>query len=195
MLEMQPVDVVLMDLNLGPEQDALAKTRDIREKFDNVRVIVISGSLDFEWAAASRAAGANGYLPKDLPVEDMMAAIRGLVSPNFGKVGFSDLLSDGPRREGTYGSLARLLTPRERQVLGELRRGRTNKEIAHRLGVSTTTINKHVQQVLKKLHVPNRAQAVLLVDTHVRGRPYVGVDSRRVESTSTIGPGKSKRAG
>jgi DNA-binding NarL/FixJ family response regulator len=195
MLEMQPVDVVLMDLNLGPEQDALAKTRDIREKFDNVRVIVISGSLDFEWAAASRAAGANGYLPKDLPVEDMMAAIRGLVSPNFGKVGFSDLLSDGPRREGTYGSLARLLTPRERQVLGELRRGRTNKEIAHRLGVSTTTINKHVQQVLKKLHVPNRAQAVLLVDTHVRGRPYVGGDSRRVESTSTIGPGKSKRAG
>jgi DNA-binding NarL/FixJ family response regulator len=179
MLEMQPVDVVLMDLNLGPEQDALAKTRDIRENFDNVRVIVISGSLDFEWAAASRAAGANGYLPKDLPVEDMMAAVRGLVSPNFGQVGFSDLLSDGPRREGTYVSLARVLTPRERQVLGELRRGRTNKEIAHRLGVSTTTINKHVQQVLKKLHVPNRAQAVLLVDTHVRGRPYVGGDSRR----------------
>ena len=179
MLERQPVDVVLMDLNLGPDQDALAKTRDIREKFEDVRVIVISGSLDFEWAAASRAAGANGYLPKDLPVQDMMAAIRGLVSPNFGKVGFNDMLSDGPRRKGIYVSLAKTLTRREQQVLGELRRGRTNKEIASRLGVSTTTINKHVQQVLKKLQVRTRAQAVVLVDTHVRGRPYVSADSRR----------------
>lgn len=178
-LEKHPVDVVLMDLNLGPDQDALAKTRDIREKLEDVRVIVISGSLDFEWAAASRAAGANGYLPKDLPVQDMMAAIRGLVSPNFGKAGFSDMLSDGPRRRGSYVSLAKTLTRREEQVLSELRRGKTNKEIASRLGVSTTTINKHVQQVLKKLHVRTRAQAVVLVDTHVRGRPYVSADSRR----------------
>lgn len=179
MLDNIPVDVVLMDLNLGPEQDALAKTRDIREKFEDVRVIVISGSLDFEWAAASRTAGANGYLPKDLPVEDMMAALRGLASPNFGKLGFNDMLNDGPRRRGGYVSLAKRLTPREQQVLGELRRGRTNKEIAARLGVSTTTINKHVQQVLKKLQVPTRAQAVLMVDTHTRGRPYVGADSKR----------------
>jgi DNA-binding NarL/FixJ family response regulator len=179
MLEQHPVDVVLMDLNLGPDQDALAKTRDIREKFEDVRVIVISGSLDFEWAAASRAAGANGYLPKDLPVQDMMAAIRGLASPNFGKLGFHDMLSHGPGRRGSYISLAGTLTRREEQVLSELRRGRTNKEIASRLGVSTTTINKHVQQVLKKLQVRTRAQAVVLVDTHVRGRPYVSADGRR----------------
>jgi DNA-binding NarL/FixJ family response regulator len=178
MLDKFPVDVVLMDLNLGPDQDALAKTRDIREKFEDVRVIVISGSLDFEWAAASRIAGANGYLPKDLPVEDMMAALRGLVSPNFGN-GFNDMLNDGPRGRGGYVALARRLTPREQQVLGELRRGRSNKEIAARLGVSTTTINKHVQQVLKKLQVQTRAQAVLMVDTHTRSRPYVGSDNKR----------------
>ncbi len=179
MLEKAPVDVILMDLNLGPEQDALAKTRDIKESYEDVRVIVISGSLDFEWAAASRAAGANGYLPKDLPVEDMMAAIRGLASPNFGRIGFNDMLADGPRRRGAFISLATTLTRREHQVLSELRRGRTNKEIAARLGVSITTINKHVQQVLKKLQVRTRAQAVLAVDTHVRPRPYSGADARR----------------
>jgi DNA-binding NarL/FixJ family response regulator len=179
MLEKAPVDVILMDLNLGPEQDALAKTRDIKENYEDVRVIVISGSLDFEWAAASRAAGANGYLPKDLPVEDMMAAIRGLASPTFGTIAFNDMLTDGPRRRGAFVSLATTLTRREQQVLGELRRGRTNKEIAARLGVSITTINKHVQQVLKKLQVRTRAQAVLAVDNQARGRPYSGADARR----------------
>ena len=179
LLDNRPVDVVLMDLNLGPEQDALAKTRDIKEKYEDVRVIVISGSLDFEWAAASRAAGANGYLPKDLPVEDMMAAIRGLASPSFGTIAFNDMLTDGPRRRGAFVSLAMTLTRREQQVLSELRRGRTNKEIAARLGVSITTINKHVQQVFKKLQVRTRAQAVLAVDAEVRGRPYSGADLRR----------------
>jgi DNA-binding NarL/FixJ family response regulator len=61
---------------------------------------------------------------------------------------------------------------REQQVLAELRRGRTNKEIASRLGVSITTINKHVQHVLKKFHVRTRAQAVAIVDAAASGRPY-----------------------
>ena len=179
MLDKSPVDVILMDLSLGPDQDALAATRKIREESEAVRVIIVSGSLDFEWAAASRAAGANGYLPKDLPVVDMMAAIRGLSSPTFGKLGFSDLLSNGPGRRLTQTSLAKVLTRREQQVLGELRRGKTNKEIAARLGVSITTINKHVQQVLKKLHVRTRAQAVVAMDAHVSGRPFMTTDQRR----------------
>ncbi|TMF71523.1 MAG: helix-turn-helix transcriptional regulator, partial [Chloroflexi bacterium] len=61
----------------------------------------------------------------------------------------------------------------------ELRRGRTNKEIAARLGVSLTTINKHVQQVLKKLHVRTRAQAVVAVDAQANGRPHTVSDQRR----------------
>jgi DNA-binding CsgD family transcriptional regulator len=51
------------------------------------------------------------------------------------------------------------LTQREREVLAELKRGRTNREIASRLGVSVPTVNKHVHHVLQKLHVKNRAQA------------------------------------
>jgi DNA-binding NarL/FixJ family response regulator len=176
-IDQHPVDVVLMDLNLGPEQDALAATRSIREKHDAVKVIIVSGSLDFEWAAASRAAGANGYLPKDLPVADMMAAIRGLASPNFGRSSFSDLLNNGPKRNGIPPPTV-TLTRRERQVLTELRRGKANKEIAIRLGVSVSTINKHVQSVLKKLHVRTRAQAVVAMDAHSTRRPYLVSDQR-----------------
>jgi len=179
MLETCPVDVVLLDLILGPEQDALAATKAIREKYASVKVIVISGSLDFEWAGAARAAGAHGYLPKDLPVADMLAAIRGLSSPNFGRFGFGDLFPYQSGAKGHQVSLVRGLTRREQQVLAELRRGRTNKEIAAGLGVSITTINKHVQQVLKKLHVRTRAQAVVAMDAHTAGRPYVMASQRR----------------
>ena len=57
-------------------------------------------------------------------------------------------------------------------MLGELRRGRTNKEIAARLDVSITTVNKHVQQVLKKLQVRSRTQAVAMADAAASGRTY-----------------------
>jgi DNA-binding NarL/FixJ family response regulator len=172
MLETCPVDVVLMDLNLGQDQDALAATTAIRKRFDAVNVIVISASLDWEAAAAARAAGASGYLPKDLEVADMVAAIRGLASPNFGRRSFGDLLVGRPAGKSTLLNLRNGLTMREQEVLAQLRQGRTNKEIATRLGVSITTINKHVQHVLTKFHVRTRAQAVAIIDAAASGRPY-----------------------
>ena len=178
MLETCPVDVVLMDLNLGLDQDALAATTAIRNRYDTVTVIVISGSLDWEAASAARAAGASGYLPKDLDVGDIVAAIRGLSSPSFGRRAFSDLLTARRGREANFPPVRNGLTVREQEVLAELRRGRTNKEIAKRLGVSLPTINKHVQQVLKKFHVRTRAQAVAIVDAAASGRPYPISNSR-----------------
>lgn len=163
MLDGFPVDVVLMDLSLGPGQDALAAIMAVREKYELVKVIVISASLDLEAATAARAAGANGYLPKDLSIADMVATIRGLASPNFGRHSFRDLLELRSRGVASPLGWQRALSKREQEVLAQLRRGRSNKEIAAHLGVSITTINKHVQQVLKKLHVRTRSQAVALV--------------------------------
>jgi DNA-binding NarL/FixJ family response regulator len=179
MLDACPVDVVLMDLNLGPEDDALAATRAVREKYDSVKVIVISASLDWEAAQASRAAGASGYLPKDLAVADMVAAIRGLSSPDFGRRAFNDLLGARPGGNGTHLTMRRGLTRREQEVLVELQHGRTNKEISARLNVSIATVNKHVQQVLKKLHVRTRTQAVAMVNADQSGRRYLVSETRR----------------
>jgi two-component system, NarL family, response regulator len=158
-----------MDLNLGPNEDALATTTAIREKYEKVKVIVISASLDWEAATAARAAGANGYLPKDLAVTDIVDTIRALASPDFGRMSFSDRLHT---KDDRHASVRSRLTMRENEVLSELRRGRTNKEIARRLGVSITTVNKHVQQVLKKLHARTRSHAVAIVDAEAQGRPY-----------------------
>jgi len=172
MMGTEPADVVLMDLNLGPDEDALAATSALREKFDSVKVIVISASLDWEAATAARAAGASGYLPKDLSVEDMVAAIRGLSTPDFGRRRFTDLLKIRPNAVGSVVPMLSALTRRENEVLYALRRGQTNMEIAAHFGVSITTVNKHVQQVLKKLHARTRAQAVAMVNADALGRPY-----------------------
>jgi DNA-binding NarL/FixJ family response regulator len=154
-----PVDVVLMDLDLGQETDGLAATRALKRAHPGVRVIVITASLDGETVGAARRAGANGYLAKDLPVADLLTAVRKLAGPTTGRSVAGDRLSNSPGGGRSSTALGGL-TKREQEVLAELKRGRTNREIALRLGVSVTTVNKHVQQVLKKLHVRNRGQAV-----------------------------------
>ncbi len=183
MLETYPVDVVLMDLSLGPDQDALAATTAIRQKHESVKVIVVTASLDWEAATAARAAGANGYLPKDLSIADMVEAIRALASPNFGRQSFRDMLESRPSSRAPMLSLWRTLSKREQEVLSELRRGRTNREIAAQLGVSVTTVNKHVQQVLKKLQVRTRSQAIAMVAAESSGRSYT-----RTASAPKAGP-------
>jgi two-component system, NarL family, response regulator len=176
LLASKPVDVLLMDLNLGPDQDALAATRAVRESYANIKVIVISALLDWEAVAASRQAGACGYLPKDLAVVDMVAAIRGLVRPVVGALAYDDPLSARSENSARHRFSRHGLTKREQEVLAELRRGQTNRQIASRLGVSISTINKHVQQVLKKLQVRTRGQALARLHAEVSGRPYPSVD-------------------
>ena len=152
----KPVDAVLMDLSLGPNEDSLAATRRLADKRSGIKVIVISASFDPDAVTAARQAGALGYLPKDLPAADMVAAIKTLALEQTNNGAFADFaIGRKSTPNASYG-----LTKRELEVVSELRRGRTNREIAVDLGVSVTTVNKHVQQVLKKLHVRNRAQAL-----------------------------------
>lgn len=174
-----PVDVVLMDLDLGPNQDGLTATRAVKRAHPEVRVIVITASLDTETVAASRVAGASGYLAKDLPVLDMIAAVRKLASPGAIRVVHGDRMSAGSATAGSTWSGLGGLTKREREVMAELNRGRTNRDIASRLGVSVTTVNKHVQQVLKKLQVRNRGQAVARMHAESASRVFQGADARR----------------
>jgi DNA-binding NarL/FixJ family response regulator len=172
-LEATPVDLVLMDLDLGPGEDGLIATRQIKKARADVKVVAISASMDTETVAAARRAGASGYLAKDLPVADMLAAIRNLSRPGGGGgTLFINPAAGGAANGASSWTSLRGLTRREHEVLGELKRGRTNREIAARLGVSVTTVNKHVQQVLKKLHVTNRGQAVARLHADSQNRVF-----------------------
>jgi len=171
-METSPVDVVLLDLYLGPDDDSLAAARAARERFADVRVIVVSASLDWDSVTASRQAGASGYLPKDLAVEDMVAAIRALADPNLGRMSFSDRV-DTSRPNNGVGLVSRAgLTRREREVLFEMVGGHSNRDIAASLGVSVTTVNKHVHHILSKLKAKTRAQVIARMRSAPSPRPY-----------------------
>lgn len=153
-----PVDVILMDIYMGNGKDGIAATREVTEKWPNVKVAVISASLDERSVTASARAGAGAFLPKAMPVAEMVTSIRRLAA---GRQVVPRPSARSPRRaERRHGRIDGL-SPRQRQVLDELRDGRTNKEIAARLGISIGTVNKHVQSVLTVLNVRNRTQAVI----------------------------------
>jgi DNA-binding NarL/FixJ family response regulator len=151
-----PVDVLLVDIYLGPGKDGIAATREVTERWPEVRVAVISASLDSRAEPASARAGADAFLSKATPVAEMVSSIRFLAAAQ------STARRNGARQAGpTKGTGGRIggLSPRQRQVLQYVRVGGTNREIAAKLGISIATVNKHVHEVLTVLRVRNRTQA------------------------------------
>jgi DNA-binding NarL/FixJ family response regulator len=160
-----PVDVLLMDVYLGPGKDGVAATREVTEKWPEVKVAVISASLDARVASASKRAGADIFLPKAMPIAEMVSSIRRLAADNaIGSLGGA---KSGRRTPGATHRIGGL-SARQRQVLDHVRLGRTNREIAGRLSISIGTVNKHVHEVLTALKVRNRTQAAAVAGQDIR---------------------------
>jgi DNA-binding NarL/FixJ family response regulator len=157
-----PADVILMDVYLGAGKDGMAATRELTENWPEIKVAVISASLDARVGLASKRAGADIYLSKAMPVAEMVSSITHLAAGNRSRS--SNGKSSARRAPGTNGRIGGL-SPRQRQVLEYVRVGRTNREIAARLNISIGTVNKHVQQVLSILKVHNRTQAAAVART------------------------------
>ena len=80
MVRRTPVDVILMDIYMGSGKDGIAATKDVMERWPGIRVVVISASVDERSVLASARAGAHGFLPKSMPVPDMVKSIRRLAA-------------------------------------------------------------------------------------------------------------------
>ena len=100
----------------------------------------------------------NSYFPA-LAAEELLTSLQAMVGPPTSSAPREPLR---PLYEDELGTPIEPLSPRETEVLAEIRLGRTNREIADKLRVSTTTVNKHVHQVLRKLRVRNRAEAAIV---------------------------------
>jgi DNA-binding NarL/FixJ family response regulator len=157
-------DVTLMDLGL-PVMDGMTTLRAIREEFPDARVLVLTMRHGDEDVSQALQAGARGYLLKGSTgpqiIEAILAIHRGLrhVAPEAAAA-----LADGVG--GTQ------LTARERQVLGAMAQGQSNKEIGSALDISEATVKAHVTNILSKLGVTDRTQAV----THALRRGLVHFD-------------------
>jgi NarL family two-component system response regulator LiaR len=155
---LQP-DVVLMDLMM-PGMGGAEATQVIVNRWPAVRVIALTSFGDKELVREALAAGALSYLLKNVSAEDLAEAIRSASS------GRSTLAAEAVQAliqpASTAAVLDANLTPREREVLALMVKGLTNPGIAERLVVSRSTAKAHVSNVLSKLGVSNRAEAVAL---------------------------------
>lgn len=160
-LERNPVDLVLLDLRFGDAVDGIDSLKIIRRRWPETRVLVVSAFVDRQTAAAVRAAGALGIVAKDAPLPDLYAAIKQAAARREVRPSNRALKQRVSTTPPNTSERLSSLTRRELQVLEEIRSGLTNREIAFQLGVSTTTVNKHVHRVLAKLGARNRAHAAI----------------------------------
>jgi DNA-binding NarL/FixJ family response regulator len=160
-------DVVLMDIRM-PVMDGLEATRQITSAGPGGPKVVILTTFDLDdYVYEALRAGASGFLLKDAPRADLATAIRvaaagdALLAPSVTR----RLIEAFARRPATAApSPSRLasLTPRERDILLQVARGRSNTEIARDLVVSEATVKTHVGHLLAKLGLRDRVQAVIL---------------------------------
>jgi two-component system, NarL family, response regulator LiaR len=153
-------DVVLMDLVM-PQMDGIATTQQIKSRYPEVEVIALTSFVEDSQVASVIKAGAIGYLLKDVQPTELAAAIR---SAQRGEVHLHPeaarrlMQAIGPKE---VAPIAEPLTEREIEVLRALARGESNKQIADALVVSEKTVKAHVSNILGKLGLQSRTQAVL----------------------------------
>jgi len=160
---LQP-DVILMDM-LMPELDGPGAITLIKQENPNARILVLTSFGESNQVSVAIRAGALGYLLKDSTPDDLFHAIRSVYRGNLvlPQALAAELMQPKPA-EATPGQL----TERETDVLRMLAQGQSNKEIARNLNISTTTVRSHVSNILMKLNVSNRTQAVLVAqDRHL----------------------------
>jgi DNA-binding NarL/FixJ family response regulator len=156
-------DIVLMDISM-PEMDGLTATRTLTAERPDVKVVILTASEDNASLFDAIKAGAQGYLLKNLEADDFFSMLdrashgEPALTPNLAR----KLLQEFAKpQEAAPGAGDEDLTVREREVLELMVEGVTsNRKLAKRLGVSENTVKFHVRNILDKLRLHNRAEAV-----------------------------------
>jgi len=151
-------DIILIDLYL-PGFDGIQATRAILEDNPGARIIVITSSGEEEDVLNAVRAGAVGYVTKDASRMDVLQGVRSVVAGNrYLPPHIADMLANAIRVEE---EIAKLLTPREIEVLRLVGTGKSNRDIAEALVVGEATVRAHVASLMQKLGLRNRGQLVL----------------------------------
>lgn len=155
-------NVVLMDISM-PVMDGVTATRELQERLPAVRILILTVHADDAHVFRGIRAGARGYLLKDCTPEDLARAIRTIhagdtiMAPDIARKMLAAFEHINPHNS----RLSPHLTDRELQVITALAQGKSNKQIAHALGISEKTVRNHASNLYKKLHLYDRTQAVL----------------------------------
>jgi DNA-binding NarL/FixJ family response regulator len=166
-------DVILLDLKL-PGMDGIAVLGELGARGIGARVLVLTSGNDPAQVSLAVRSGASGFLYKDVDPDALVRAIRAVHDGNVllapGAAGMLVPGSPGPDGLPGRGGIS-ALTTREREVLDQVARGRSNREIARLLRVSEKTVKTHVSAILAKLGVQDRTQAALYAVRHAGPAP------------------------
>ena len=170
-------DVVLMDVRM-PNQNGIEATRSIREAFPSTRIIMLTVSDDEDDLFDAIKAGANGYLLKEVSIEEVADAVRAvvqgqsLITPSMAAKLISEFSSLARRAQESEATPSPRLSDRELEVLKRVATGMSNEEIAEELGMTPPAVRNHVANILVKLQLRSRIEAAIsaanakLLDTH-----------------------------
>ena len=158
--ELQP-NMVLMDIGL-PDMSGIEVTRQIKQQWPGVSVVALTIHEDEEYFFKMLQAGVSGYVPKRAAPEELLTALQTAIDgdvylyPSLAKLLVKDYLSGEREASGKVDGL----TEREQEVLTQLAAGASNDEIALALNISSKTVNRHRENIMRKLNLHSRADLV-----------------------------------
>jgi DNA-binding NarL/FixJ family response regulator len=156
-------DVILMDVKM-PHGDGLTATRQIKAEMPDAKIVMLTTSDDDQDLFEAVKSGAFGYLVKSISADELLEALDQVQQgiPPFSPGLAAKILSEFAQRAAppVPGNSSGDLTPRQREVLHLVAQGRSYKEAGAELGLSARTIKYHMAEILKQLHLENRAQVL-----------------------------------
>lgn len=162
--EAKPFDLALLDLNM-PDVNGFEGLLQLRTRHPRLPVVIVSGHEEPKIISEALSYGAAGFIPKSARKGDLAAAIRTVMDGAIYVPENYEIQPPDPESADRAEMVRRLakLTPQQLRVLQMLRQGLLNKQIAFELQVGETTVKAHVSEILRKLNVYSRTQAVIEV--------------------------------
>jgi DNA-binding NarL/FixJ family response regulator len=151
-------DLTLIDVRL-PDLNGIECTKRLKQSIPHLKVVIMTGTHEANWAGVSREAGAVAYLVKPFDGEQLLATLRFVSVSRVGnELDLTGMKDAAVRTKAT--KISHLLSPREKEVLGWLADGLLYKEISDKIGISYSAVHKYVDHIYRKLDVNNRSEAI-----------------------------------
>jgi len=163
--ELMP-DVILMDVRM-PKRSGIQAASDIKDALPHVKILMLTISDEEADLYEAIKAGASGYLLKEIPIEEVADAIRSVwagqsrISPSMASKLLTEFAAISKASAEKPQMPAPRLTDREMEVLGLVAQGLNNRDIAKQLYISENTVKNHIRNILEKLHLHSRMEAVV----------------------------------